>query len=101
MSFRTWKRSLRDIWRRIISGPNRSPRPSRSFRARPSLEVLEGRIVPANLLVNSLFDDMTPGDSLVTLREAIFAANNSTTTDLGQTGTGVDTITFDPSLTSN
>lgn len=38
--------------------------------------------------VNSLGDDTTPGDGLVTLREAIIAAQTGGTTDLGQTGGG-------------
>src|ERR1043166_611366 len=46
----------------------------------------------ATLRVNSLDDATTPGDGLVTLREAISAANNDTTTDLGDTGSGADTI---------
>jgi hypothetical protein len=52
----------------------------------------------ATLTVNSAADNTTPGDGLVTLREAIAAANADGTTDLGQTGSGADTIVFDPSL---
>lgn len=44
------------------------------------------------LAVNSLGDDTTPGDGLVTLREAIIAANTDGTTDLGQSGDGDDII---------
>ena len=44
------------------------------------------------LTVNSLADNTTPGDGLVTLREAIIAANADGTTDLGQTGNGADII---------
>ncbi len=50
--------------------------------------------------MNSVGDDTTPGDGLVTLREAILAAENDTTTDLGQTGDEFDFIQIDPSLTS-
>ena len=46
-------------------------------------------------MVNSALDNNTFGDGLVTLREAIIAANANTTTDLGQTGSGADTIQFD------
>ncbi|MCA9053764.1 MAG: right-handed parallel beta-helix repeat-containing protein, partial [Planctomycetaceae bacterium] len=53
----------------------------------------------ATLTVNSLLDNTTAGDGLVTLREAIAAANDSTTTDLNQTGTaGHDDIVFAPGL---
>jgi hypothetical protein len=44
------------------------------------------------LVVNSLGDDTIAGNGLVTLREAILASINHTTTDVGQTGTGNDTI---------
>jgi hypothetical protein len=59
---------------------------------------LEDRTVPATLRFNSLLDNTTSGDGLVTLREAITAANNDTVTDLGQTGSGADTIRFDEAL---
>ena len=63
-------------------------------------DVLETRRLFATLLVNSLADSTTPGDGFVSLREAIFAAQNNTTTDLGDTGTvAVDTIVFDLSGT--
>ena len=51
-------------------------------------------IEAATLVVNSLNDDVTPGNGLVTLREAIIAADNDTTTDLGHTGSGPDVIVF-------
>jgi len=44
------------------------------------------------LVVDSAADDTIAGDAHVTLREAIIAANDDTTTDLGQTGAGIDTI---------
>src|SRR5687768_1886807 len=52
----------------------------------------------ATLTVNSLSDNTTSGDGLVTLREAVAAANADTATDLGQSGSGADTIVFDASL---
>ena len=52
----------------------------------------------AVLTVNSALDNTTAGDGLVTLREAIIAANTDTTTDLGQTGAGHDEIRFAQSL---
>ena len=50
------------------------------------------------LTVNSELDNIIPGDGLVTLREAIIAANSDTTTDLGETGSGADWIVLDRSL---
>jgi hypothetical protein len=52
----------------------------------------------ANLTVNSTADDTTSGNGLVTLREAVAAANGDGATDLGDTGSGADTIVFDGAL---
>jgi CSLREA domain-containing protein len=65
------------------------------------LESLEDRSVPATLTVNSVLDNVIAGDGLVTLREAVLAANANSTTDLGQTGTANDTIIFDPTVFGN
>jgi hypothetical protein len=46
----------------------------------------------ATLTVNDLSDNTTAGNGQVTLREAIIAANADTMTDLGQSGSGADTI---------
>jgi hypothetical protein len=46
----------------------------------------------ATLTVNSLADNMIVGDGLVTLREAMTAAEVDGTTDLGQNGAGADVI---------
>ena len=59
-----------------------------------AFEPLEERRLLAVLTVNSNLDNLTAGDQLVTLREAIIAANTNTATDLGQTGSGPDTIQF-------
>ena len=56
------------------------------------LLVFAGVTHAATLTVNSLADNTTAGNGLVTLREAIIAAENNSTTDLGQTGTGIDTL---------
>jgi hypothetical protein len=82
------------------TGPRKSPgkRRPREIR-RSSFERLEDRALLATLTVNSSLDNNTPGDGLVTLREAIIAANANSTTDLGQTGSGADTIEFSPSVT--
>ncbi len=52
----------------------------------------------ASLTVNSLLDNSTANDGLVTLREAIAASVNLTTTDTGATGDGNDTIQFAAAL---
>src|SRR5262249_41090358 len=70
----------------------------RPQRPRLVLEELEGRLAPATLTVNSFADDTTSGDRLVTLREAVIASETKTMDDLGQTGTGNDSITFASSL---
>jgi predicted outer membrane repeat protein len=75
----------------------RKRRPPASRKAR--FEPLEDRTLLAVLTVNSPLENNTPGDGLVTLREAIRAANQNTTTDLGQTGSGADTIQIASSVT--
>ena len=70
-----------------------------SRRAR--FELLEDRHLLAILTVNSALDNTTAGNGLVTLREAIIAANTNATTDLGQTGGGADTIQFAPNVTGS
>ncbi len=52
----------------------------------------------ATITVNSADDNLTGGDGLVTLREAVAAANADGSTDLGDTGSGADTIVFDAAL---
>jgi uncharacterized repeat protein (TIGR01451 family) len=72
--------------------------PSRSRDLRKAILLLVALCAPvanaATIHVNSLADNTTAGDGQVTLREAILAATNHTTTDLGDTGTGSDTIVF-------
>src|SRR5689334_9909756 len=79
------------------SGRKRKARETR--RRRPVFEELEARRVLAVLTVNSLLDNTTGGDGLVTLREAIIASNTDTATDLGETGLDADTIVFAPGVT--
>ena len=67
---------------------------SRLRRRRVLLETLEDRCLLATLTVNSLADNVTPGDGLVTLREAIVAANTDGRTDGGNSGRGPDVIEF-------
>ena len=56
------------------------------------LLALGGSAGAVTLTINSLADNTTAGDGLVTLREAILASVNGTETDLGQTGTGNDLL---------
>lgn len=94
MIWKTYRRCLDRVLRR-------APREGqRSQFFRPLTEQLESRELLATLMVNSLADNSIAGNGLVTLREAIFAANNDSTTDLGAAGSGADTIVFDPSLTA-
>ena len=51
-----------------------------TIHRRLSVEELEPRVAPVTLTVNSLADDTTGGNGLVTLREAITAANSDGTT---------------------
>ena len=71
---------------------------NRRINAVAGAESLEYRALLSAIMVNSLADNTTSGDNLVTLREAIMAANGNSTTDLGDIGTGADTIAFSPGL---
>ncbi len=84
------------LWlRQLVGSQVRAPRVPR----RLSLgHLLEDRLAPAILTVNSLLDNATANDGLVTLREAISASVNLTTTDLAQTGDGNDTIQFSSAI---
>jgi cysteine-rich repeat protein len=82
-------------------------RPVRSLLRRPiasactaALWLAAGAAGAATLTVNSAGDDPTAADGLVTLREAIVAAENDTVTDLGDVGSGADTIVFAAALTA-
>src|SRR5271155_1776767 len=88
-----------DLTTRALRSRVSLPRTPRSRRsARPLLEALEARIEMAVLTVNTLLDSSNVGPGLVTLRQAITASEDHTTTALGKTGTGDDTIEFDPAL---
>jgi hypothetical protein len=63
------------------------------------MEPLEQRHLLATLIVNSVSDVSLAGDGLVTLREAVLAANSDMATDLGDIGSGDDSIVFHPTLT--
>ena len=79
--------------RTTVNRPNRDRR-SRSF----AVELLEDRRVLATLMVNSAEDPGVGSDGLVTLREALAAANSDGTTDLMESASGADTIVFDPNV---
>jgi hypothetical protein len=74
------------------------PWKKRARQRRLTLEPLEDRCMMAILTVNSAADNVTGGDNLVTLREAIIAANTDGPTDAGGTGSGFDMIEFAPAL---
>ena len=86
--------------RQVTNGTSRRNRRNGQVpgRRRPRFEQLEQRHLLATLTVDSLADNMTPNDNLVTLREAIIAANTDATTDDGDIGSGADTIDFAPAL---
>ncbi len=82
---------------------------SRTRRKRPRfhgqrlhVEPLENRQLLATITVTTLSDgsiSLTQGDGVVSLREAIHAANNNISVDGSQAGSqGHDKIVFDPSL---
>jgi CSLREA domain-containing protein len=60
----------------------RPPPRQRPLRRRPRLEALEDRMEPAVITVTTVADNSTV-DGLVSLREAIVAANTDTGTALG------------------
>jgi predicted outer membrane repeat protein len=59
------------------AGGGRRPPP----RFRPALQPLEGRLVPATILVTTRADVVNPADHLVSLREAVTRANELPGTD--------------------
>lgn len=87
--FCNWLRPMR---RRVPPRAHKS-----SWRFRPDLEALEDRLAPAvALLVTSPGDAVAP-DGVVTLREALLAANNNSTVNeaVHDGSGGIDTIRFD------
>ena len=86
--------------RRTASRMNRSSGMRQSKQL--SFDQLEARHLLATLVVNSTVDGpVNLNDSVVTLRDAIEAANNDAlVAPGGETGSGTDTITFDTSVFS-
>ncbi len=66
-------------------------------RRRLAFESLEDRTTPALIWVTSL-DDNLNRDGMITLREAIQAAETDTSVDGSVAGSGADTIRFEPGL---
>jgi Bacterial Ig-like domain (group 3) len=94
MTFTQWLRKafVPRVQDSRASRRGKSRQPSRRWRA-PRLEWLEDRLAPAILMVTNTNDSGTGS-----LRDAILANINHTTDGLNQTGTGNDTIQFDPSI---
>lgn len=89
---------VRSWIRQLFTRPP-APKPSRrAARTRLDLQKLESRDVPASILVTSLADNMTV-DGLVTLREAVRAAELDISVDGSTAGSGADTIGFAEGLT--
>ncbi|MFK7817790.1 MAG: choice-of-anchor Q domain-containing protein [Planctomycetaceae bacterium] len=75
----------------------RSIRRNMSRHGSAVTESLEARALLSTITVTSL-GDTVEDDGVVTLREAIQAANTDTSVDGSVAGSGFDTIVFDPSL---
>ncbi|HMF14970.1 MAG TPA: hypothetical protein VKE94_21790, partial [Gemmataceae bacterium] len=96
---------FRELLTFLFPRTNRLGRPARralwAAKNRPWLESLEDRLAPALLLVNSLADaPVNLSDAVVTLRDAIHAANNDLAVSPGgPTGGGADEIQFAGGLT--
>jgi len=85
---------------RSESGGGRGRRRGSLNRWQPlAAEVLETRLLPAQIVVTSLLDDVAV-DGQVTLREAIEAANLDRSVDGSTAGSGSDEIVFAPALLS-
>jgi hypothetical protein len=77
MSFTRWLRNLQAVFHlRNTSGNSRRAGRNARPRFRPRLEVLEGRLAPAVLTVNSVDDTVSSTTSTLDLREAILLVNS-------------------------
>jgi CSLREA domain-containing protein len=84
-------------WLKNLATARHPLRGKSSGRWARTVETLECRTVPATITVTTL-GDLAVGNNLVSLREAIQAANSDTSVDGSTAGSGADTIVFDPSL---
>jgi len=98
----TWSNLLR-LMRSVWNSPNRrrmGVRRRPSWRAHQAAETFEARTLLAGIVVDSALDNFDPlsptTDGLVTLREAVLAANTDAAVGDAPAGSGPDTITFDP-----
>lgn len=90
----------RAVARRTESGSLRTLRRStQAAIVTPGVESLEERALLSTITVTSLADNTT-SNGLVTLREAIQAANTDSAVDGSTAGSGADTIVFDNGLVS-
>jgi YDG domain len=95
MTFAQWLRQTFGSQGQIARAPRRGKsRQASRLRFVPRLDVMEDRLAPAILTVNSLLDNTIANDGLITLREAIAAANAGTNPNGGQTGVNEETIQF-------
>ena len=99
MTFTQWLRQTFGSQAQATRASRRgnSGQPSRN-RFVLKLDSMEDRLAPAILTVNSFADNTVASDGLVSIREAIASSVNRTTTDLGQTGDGFDTIQFSSAI---
>src|ERR1700736_514203 len=65
-------------WFKFLSCQLQDTAKSSKHQARPNLELLEDRLAPAVINVNSLADILVPPTGTVTLRSAIQTANTTT-----------------------
>jgi predicted outer membrane repeat protein len=102
MAANIWRR-----WSKWLRGEQR-PVPYRKPRFRPAVEVLENRLAPATLTVNTNIDETNTSDATLSLREAIASVNAGSNQDLSASaqvnttqpfGTN-DTILFADNLTT-
>ncbi|HEY7423195.1 MAG TPA: hypothetical protein VH682_03040, partial [Gemmataceae bacterium] len=105
MTFKQWLRKAFGPWvQNSRASRRRKSRQSLRRRCVPRLELLEDRLAPAILTVNSTADNTTDTSHL-TLREAILASEGSYTPNgaqlnqiNGTLGSHNDTIRFDSSI---
>ena len=87
---------------RLPKGARRKRRKESVLSRRLAVETLEDRRMLAVITVDSLLDNFDPGaptsDGVVTLREAITAANTNAVSGDAPAGSGADTILFDAAL---
>ncbi len=94
----SWRARSQSQRRRLLG--SHSPARLRYARRERQVESLESRWLLSTITVTTA-NDSVASDGLVSLREAIQAANSDTSVDGSATGSGADTIVFDPSLAAS